>query len=121
MSRIPSPVRVSASYGQADTFWDICFSETQLAYAGVITDNHKSISVFIEPNTGAVTLNNGYEPCSAPGKDETSLFAEFEDAIVEALLNEVPETGEYTAFLTRARSDAGRTERLADLAIALTD
>ena len=121
MSRSNGPTAVQAYYGMAHTFWDISFTKDQLRYAAVDDQDRRSISVHIDEQTGEVTLNDGYAPGCKPFEEENELFANFKDAIVEALVAEVPnEEPGYAAFLSAAKRDAeGRLERLADLATDL--
>ena len=115
--------KVSASYGMAETFWDIGFSAQQLAYADAEDEFKCTISVHVDPETGRVTLNNGYAPGSETYDQEERLFAEFRNSIEEALIRAVDETdAEYAAFLARARENAAcRSEALEDLELRLEE
>lgn len=108
---------VYAQYGQAETFWDICFSAVQFDFIDIPSDYQRSISVWIQPENGIAELNNGYEPDSAPYEAENNLFNEYKDPIIEALWMEVPRTAEYARFIAAADADReARHERINQLA-----
>lgn len=117
----PDPItNVTAAYGQADQNWDVYFTPLQQSYADAIEDMG-FISIFIDETTGEVTLNAGYAPGSPQFKSESSLFAEYEAAIVEVLVKEVPsDQPTYKAFLDAAAADLeSRHEQLAAVARSL--
>src|SRR3546814_10695613 len=92
---------VTAAYGQAHQYWDIYFTDLQRSYADA-TEDMRSISIDIDTASGAIRLNPGYAEGSPEFASETSLFAEYEPAIVEILVKEVPsDDPAYKAFLAR--------------------
>lgn len=101
--------KLHAQYGDAETFWDVSFNNDHLAYAETKTNDIRHISVFIDPDTGKISLNNGYTPGSAPFEDENALFDNFKDAIVEALASSIRnKTPEYSKFLDASSADRDR-------------
>src|SRR3546814_19219440 len=90
---------VTAAYGQAHQYWDIYFTDLQRSYADA-TEDMRSISIDIDTASGAIRLNQGYDEGSPEFASETSLFSEYEPAIVEILVKEFPSADPaYKAFL----------------------
>src|SRR3546814_7740745 len=83
----------------------------------------RSISIEIDTASGAIRLNPGYAEGSPEFASETSLFAEYEPAIVEILVNEVPsDDPAYKAFLEAANEDRdARHELLARVRTSVVD
>src|SRR3546814_4525361 len=66
----------------------------------------RAISIDIDTASGAIRLKPGYAEGSPEFASETSLFAEYEPAIVEILVKEVPsDDPAYKAFLEAANED----------------
>lgn len=120
MSQPDRITNVTAAYGQADEYWDVYFTELQRSYADA-TEEMRSISVWIDRVSGKVRLNPGYAPGSPEFASESSLFAEYEPAIIEVLVKEVPaDHPSYKAFLDAAVGDQeARHELLAAIARTL--
>lgn len=115
---------VHLDHGGADTdeFWDVGLSDLQLAHADVRDDSRRGFSMHVDPESGAVSLNEGYEPGSEPHGDESSMFAEFRDAAVEGLAAHARSRDILPAFLAMADAEAeDRKARLVDLGIALEE
>jgi hypothetical protein len=112
-----SLVRANIGDGAAPDFWDVGFTPEQRAYADVHDEDRRVISVYLDPETGEVSLNDGYAPGSQPHRDENTLFTEFADAIVAAIAREIrADNPAYAAFIARAAADeARRTEALKEL------
>lgn len=115
--------KVHASYGMAETFWDIGFTPLQLAHADAEDEFKCTISVHVDAETGRVTLNNGYAPGTETYEQEERLFAEFRDAIVEALVAAIDDADpDYAAFFAWAKGDAARrAEALEQLDVDLAE
>lgn len=115
--------QVHASYGMAETFWDIGFTPEQLLYADAEDEFKTTISVHVDAVSGRVTLNNGYAPGSETYDQEERLFAEFRNAIEEALVKAVDDDdADYAAFLARAATNAEcRANALDELETALSE
>lgn len=103
--------RVRASWGEADGYWDISFTDAQRSFAGVEDhdDARRSISVHVDALTGEARLNAGYMPGSLPDREENQLFDAFQDAIDAALIEAMgPTSPEYAAFTGRTLGDRDR-------------
>lgn len=111
---------VFIEHGGADTneFWDVCFTREQLAHAETETESN-GISVVIDPATGAVDLNAGYVEDSPEGRDERSLWHEYEDLIVEALARRIDEGQGNDVFKREAAK--GETERATRIVAVLAN
>lgn len=116
------PLHPSVSYGEADTFWDVSFDPKHMDRLDLHPDDPRSISVWIDPKSGAVELNKGYEEGSPEDRREATLFGEYRDMIVDelasaiqSLINRlgVDRVLEYAAFMRGA--DVGREVRKARL------
>ena len=119
MPRSTDHSRLYASWGEADGYWDLSFTDAQRAYADVGDgdDARRGISVHVDAVTGAISLNNGFMPGSIPYQEENRLFDEFTDAIDAALVRVMGVSApEYAAFTARTSADAERrTEALKEL------
>src|SRR3546814_10656099 len=104
---------VTAAYGQAHQYWDIYFTDLQRSYADA-TEDMRSISIDIDTASGAIRLNPGYAEGSHEFASETTLFAEYEQAIVKILVKEVPsDDPAYKALLEAENEDReARHERM---------
>lgn len=121
----PENTKVHVYHGAAETneFWDVILTPLQLSYAEVETEDMRGFSMFLDLKTGGVSLNEGYAPGSQPYREERSMFAEFDDSAVEALLEHVKgRTGDFGPFVQVAEEDReARLNRLEDLAIDLDE
>lgn len=117
MSQPEMITRVTTSYGTADTFWDVYFKQVHMTFIQSEV-SFRSISVEIDPESGEVTLNRGYERGSPENEAEEALINEFLPSIVEALMKDVPANNpDYRAFLAEAQKDTeSRHEQLRNLA-----
>lgn len=107
--------------GQGEGFWDVSFTDLQLRHADVETPEMRSICVSVDAETGEVTLSEGYVPRSPEDRDEQSLFAEFEDAIVREMVAD-HRFAKNEPFLARAAESAFvRDESLAALDVTLAE
>lgn len=117
--------RVSIEHGTAETneFWDVYLTPLQTTYANVQTEDMRGFSVALDLELGTLSLNAGYAPGSQQFDDERSMFAEFDDSAVEALLDHVRgRTGDYGCFVETATADRdARLNRLLDLSIDIDE
>jgi hypothetical protein len=98
--------KVQVAHGGADEFWDVYFTPLQASYADAAVDDdmsRPSISVHLDPEDGSVSLNAGYAEGSKEREREDSLWNEFQDPIVSALVDEIrTEDGPFEAFFADA-------------------
>lgn len=109
--------KVQVAHGGADEFWDVYFTPLQASYADAAVDDdlsRPSISVHLDPEDGSVSLNAGYAEGSKEREREDSLWNEFQDPIVSALVDEIrTEDGAFKAFLeTAAAGERARIESI---------
>lgn len=99
---------VSVEYGDAHTYWDAFFTPKLCENVGVDHEMMPHISVFIDPDTGEVSLNRGYVERSPQGNAEDALYAEYSEDIEHALFERLSrrERPEYAAFVARMRAAA---------------
>lgn len=97
---------VHVTPGGAEQYWDVSFADgimdaTESREAGL--DELAGILVHVCPDTGEVSLSAGYEPRSAPGRDERTLFHRHKAEIEAAILAKVADDADpaYAAFAER--------------------
>lgn len=112
---------VFIEHGGADSneFWDATFTRPQLAYAEVETERN-GISVAIDAETGEASLNAGYIEDSPEGRDERSLWAQYEDLVVEALDRRIALGEGNDAFKRKAADEAAfRRDSIAETLVRI--
>ena len=73
-------------YGQADTYWDATPSREQMAELELRTTDIRSISVFVNVETGELELNPAHEENSPEGRDEEDIWNTYKGEIHDLLL-----------------------------------
>ena len=107
--------------GDPGGFWSVSFDDLQRRHADVKTEDMRTICVHVDEATGEISQSEGYAPGSQENDDETTLFSEFEDAIVREMVAD-HRFKPQTAFQERATADAAeRNGRLDDLETVLLE
>lgn len=107
--------------GQGGGFWEVSFNTLQLRHADIETEDMRTICVHVDETTGEISQSEGYAPGSRENRDETSLFSEFEDAIVREMVSD-HRFASNASFLARAKEDEFRRgESLEVLEMNLSD
>lgn len=99
---------INVEYGTAETFWDAFLSPKLCKRVDVDHEEMSHISVCIDPTTGEVSLNRGYEEHSPQGKAEGALWAEYSEQIEDELYATLRNRKypEYEAFVARKAGGA---------------
>lgn len=101
---------IYVQWGEADSFWDASLPKSAYRDVPFTKEDLSSLSVYVDPNTGAVELNAGYDPDSSIGRAERELFDGNVEDIEAALLKVVRHDDPLNAAFV-ARMESGSAPR----------